>query len=330
MNALMAKLLDWLVIQHSSLTRPADAIDRSPRLEEAVQFLKRPDFIPTDYRPAMVQFNGPLDFRFPTPRPCEFAENNIVHGRFYRCGVRWQERPVVILLHGSADGFNYNFRFPLIARQCNQAGFNAAALMAPYNLQRRPRQFRGMRGYWDCLQFAQATAQALAEIRALTGWLLAEGCSAVALWGYSQGAWYAGMTACFDVRLASVVLASPAGRLIPWVEQYALLPSERRRLFAARERCDALNLTAVNLTRTLPVIPKNNILLIEGIHELICPKGHIEDLWRSWGKPDIWRLLHGHIGVCFGLVPRLTARVVQWLSPRLNKLTVTDQRAEIS
>ena len=72
--------------------------------------------------------------------------------------------------------------------------------MAPYNLQRRPRQLGGARGYSGCLQFAEATAQALAEIRALTGRLLGKDCPAVALWGYSQGAWYAGMAACRDVR----------------------------------------------------------------------------------------------------------------------------------
>ena len=31
-------------------------------------------------------------------------------------------------------------RFPLIARRCNRAGFNAATLVAPYHFQRRPRQ----------------------------------------------------------------------------------------------------------------------------------------------------------------------------------------------
>src|SRR4051812_48961587 len=180
------------------------AHDLDSKLEEAIQFLSGPDFIPAQSAPAQVQFNGSLDFTFTTPRPCEFAENNVVHGRLYRCVGKWQERPVIILLPGWNDSASYKLRFPLIARCSNRAGFNVVTLVPPYHFQRCPRQRREFdRG--DCLQFAKGTAQGIAEIRALTGWLLGEGCPAVTLWGYSMGAWYAGMALCHDGRLASVV-----------------------------------------------------------------------------------------------------------------------------
>src|SRR5688572_9929472 len=94
MIAPLAELMDWSAIQIVALMTPAHASD--PRLEEAIRFLNGPDFIPTDSQPAQMEFNGPLHFRFPTPRPCEFTENNVVHGRLYRCPERWQERPVII------------------------------------------------------------------------------------------------------------------------------------------------------------------------------------------------------------------------------------------
>src|SRR5437660_8754354 len=106
---------------------------RTLRREEALQFLKGPDFIPTESQPARVEFNpdqSELLFRFPTPRPCGFAENNIVYGRFYRCAGRWLERPVIVLLHGGnimqgRDGsIGYQFGYPLIACRCNRAEFN--------------------------------------------------------------------------------------------------------------------------------------------------------------------------------------------------------------
>jgi pimeloyl-ACP methyl ester carboxylesterase len=244
-------------------------------------------------------------------------ENNVVHGRFYRCGERWQERPVVILLHGLGDSLSYNVRFPLIARRCHQAGFNAAALVAPYHLQRRPRQLGGSLGYSDSLQLAEATAQAIAEIRAMTGWLLGEGCPAVALWGVSLGAWHAGITVCRDSRLAAVVMDAPCVRMRPCAEQYAVRPRIRANLPRTSKRCEELNRTAMNLTMTQPVIPGKNILLIEGVYDLMCPKDDIEDLWQSWGQPDIWRLPYGHVGVCCGLVPGLNGRVLRWLTPRL-------------
>jgi hypothetical protein len=173
MIAPLAKFIDWLAIQVLAILLPRFNA-RNPRLEEAIQLLKGPDFIPAESQPAQVEFNAGqsgLHFHFPTPRPGGYAENNIVYGRLYRCTKRWQERPVIILLHGGGGFLDHEFVFPLIARQCNGGGFNAATIVSPYYYQRRPRQ-RGALSNPDCLLLAEATAQAIAEIRALTGWLL--------------------------------------------------------------------------------------------------------------------------------------------------------------
>ena len=319
MMAPLAKLMDWSAIQVATLMMPAN--DLNSTLEEAIEFLKGPGFIPTESQPAQVEFNGALDLTFPTPRPCEFAENNLVHGRLYRCAERWQQRSVIVLLPGWNDSATYKLRFPLIARRCNRAGFNAVTLVPPYHFQRCPRRRREFdRG--DCLQFAKGTGQGIAEIRALTGWLLGEGCPAVALWGYSMGAWYAGMAACHDARLAAVVLASHPGRNRPSMERLAVRPRIRANLPRIRELCERLNVTPMNLTTIRPVIPGENILFITGIHDLICPVDDIEDLWQTWGQPDIWRLPHGHVAICCGFVPGLPGRILRWLSSRLDTASV--------
>jgi len=318
----LAKLMDWSAIQ---IVATMNTEDSNPRLEEAIQFMNGPDFLPAESQPAQVEFNGPLHFHFPTPRPCDCPENNVVHGRFYRCPGRWQERPVIILMHGWGDFYSYKLRFRLLARRCNRAGFNAIALAAPGHFQRRPPR----RGAWDsgdCLLLAERTAQAIAEIRALTGWLLAEGCPAVALWGYSMGAWHAGMAACRDARLAAVVLVSPPeGRLRPWVHQGAVRPALRATLQQAQAVCQGLNRTPLNLTTTQPIIPRQNILFIEGVHDIICSKDGGEALWQTWRQPDIWRLPHGHVGVCCGFAPGLPGRVLRWLEPRLNNAATRTQ-----
>ena len=133
-----------------------------------------------------------------------------------------------------------------------------------------------------------------------------------------MGAGDAGMAVCHDARLAAVVLASPAVRFRPWVEQRAVRPRIRGKLQNTRELCEKLNLTPMNLTMIQPAIPRERILLIEGIHDLVCWKKDIEDLWQSWGQPDIWRLPDGHVEVCCGFVPGLPGRVLRWLSPRLS------------
>src|SRR5271157_923335 len=325
MIAPLAKFIDWSVFQIAYAMLPQSmwreaANERDLKLEQAVQFLNGPDFIPAESQPAQLDFGPDASvgrFRFPTPRPCEFAENNVVHGRLYRCGDAWQERPVIVLLHGGGDFPGHQFGFHLLARRCKRAGFNAATLELPYHFQRRPRQY-GLMGILcqyiplisrDYLQMAKTWAQAVAEIRSLNGWLLAEGCPAVALVGASLGAYLAGLTGCRDARLASIVLAMPGARM-------GLLPESlhgggrrvREVIHRRRAACEELDRTPLNLTSARPAISKENVLLIEGMHDLMVSSAPIE-LWQSWGQPEIWRLPQGHISTALtALMPGLPGR----------------------
>ena len=309
MIAPLAKFIDWSVLQMAYVVAPLRHAPKPKwKLEEALEFLNGPDFIPAASDPARIVFDGPRRFRFSTPRPGKVEENNIAYGRLYRCAERWQERPVIMLLDGYPH-VGYYTAFPLLARRFNRAGFNVAALVAPYELQRRPRRpFEE-----DCLEFARAMAQGVAEIRALTGWLLDEGCPSVALLGFSYGGWLAGLTACSDARIACAVLTVPGVRLR--CSQPVVWPWTREALQALRPAQEAMDTTRLNLILSTPVIPKENILLIEGIHDLFAARQPIEDLWQKWEQPEIWRLPHGHVSALF--VPGLTGRVLRWLSPRL-------------
>ena len=70
-----------------------------------------------------------------------------------------------------------------------------------------------------------------------------------------------------------------------------------------------MDTTRLNLILSTPVIPKENILLIEGIHDLLAERQPIEELWQKWKQPEIWRLPHGHISGWF--VPGLMRRVLR-------------------
>jgi hypothetical protein len=309
MIAPLAKFIDWSVLQ---LAYAIIGLRHAPRpkwkLEEALEFLHGPDFIPAASDPARIEFDGPRHFKFPTPRPGKVEENNIVYGRLYRCAGRWQQRPVIILLDGY-PAIGYHTAFPLVARRLNRAGFNVATLVAPYNLQRRPR--RPMED--NCLEFARETAQSVAEIRALTGWLLNVGCPSVGLLGFSHWGWLAGLTACSDARIACAVLTVP--RVGMRCCQPVVWRRAREALQALRPAQDAMDTTRLNLIVSTPVIPKENVLLIEGAHNLFTGRQPLEDLWQNWQQPEIWWLPHGHVSSLF--VPGLTQRVLRWLSPRL-------------
>jgi pimeloyl-ACP methyl ester carboxylesterase len=287
MIAPLARLIDSSAIQVVAMTQPL----AHSRLEEALQFLKGPDFIPAESQPARVEFNpdeSGLNFRFATPRPCDIAENNVVHGRLYRCAERWQERSVIVLLHGSGDFLNHRFRHPLIARCCNRAGFNAATLVLPYHFQRRPRQFGTLSGM-DCLRWVESMAQGVAEIRALTGWLLGEGCPAVTLCGISLGAWLAGLAACRDARIASVVLTVPGVRINLALAELIFWRSIRDAWQGQRMAWETLNLTLAQ-----PVIPREDILLIlvsDQFHPEIRSSGGIGKSEGNHFSPPNSRLL---------------------------------------
>lgn len=94
-----------------------------------------------------------------------------------------------------------------------------------------------------------------------------------------------------------------------------LLPSVRKALERQKAAREALAQTPMNLTLSQPVIPKENILLIQARYDLFVEAEQTEELWQKWGQPEIWRLPHGHIsGV---LTPGLTGRALDWLAPRL-------------
>lgn len=98
MIAPLAKFIERSVLQigyamlPQSMWREA-ANERDLKLEQTVQFLNGSDFIPAESQPAHLDFipdNSGGRFRFPTPRPCEFAENNVVHGSMYWGVNVWQ------------------------------------------------------------------------------------------------------------------------------------------------------------------------------------------------------------------------------------------------
>ncbi len=330
--------MDWSAIQivwgrrlNSLLKHRRDPLNE--RLEAALAFLKGPDFIPTESQPARPEFNSAKSghrFHFPTPRPSRFPENNIVYGRLFPCAEQWQKRPTIVLLHGAGGDPDYHFVFPRIARRCNRAGFNAVTLMSTLQFQRRPRRIEAMVNWPDWMLTAEITfAQAVAEIRAVTGWLLNEGCPAVALWGNSYGGSLAGITACHDARLAAIVLTAPGVNLNVSLSVAKHMIWPRVRVELERQQADrqALNQTPLNLITLRPCIPRENILLIEAIHDLFVEREYVEGLWQAWDRPDIWRLPHSHASKMSAL--GLTDRVVHWLSPRLNEPLFSRDQTEL-
>ncbi len=130
-----------------------------------------------------------------------------------------------------------------------------------------------------------------------------------------MGGWLAGLSVCADSRLAAGVLTKPAVHSNGSMANLIVRRSIREGLRRLRPSEILLDETPLNLTRTLPVICTEKILLIEGTYDLFTPPGPIEEVWQAWGRPEIWRVPQGHISL--SLLPGLTNRVLDWLAPQL-------------
>jgi dienelactone hydrolase len=302
--------IDRVAIHHAAARMPKPD-GRNLHLEEAQRLLQNLDFSPAEMNPAVIEFDGPANFRFASPRPSAHAVNNVVHGRLYRCDDHWRQKPVILLLHGWNDVLDHHFFFPRHARQLNQMGLSAATLQLPWQFDRRPPEL----GAWgnflcaDVLHTVEATLQAMAEIRFFIDWLTEQACPFVGLWGVSMGAWLAGLTLCHDSRIGSAVLTVPVARLDRLIEEAAFCETIR---CAMQDR--RVDLHKLNMVSNRPVIARENILLIEAEHDLFVAKETVEDLWRAWDKPEIWRFRSGHISVLWA--PGLSKRVVRWIAAK--------------
>lgn len=310
----LAQFIDWLFLQKAFFKMP-EVDERSFHLEEAIRFLQTTESFPAESEPARIELIGEMRFQFPSPRPCRFAENNIVHGRLY-CGARqWRERPTIILLHGGnlmlgGKGIGKHLQ-AWTARHCLRAGFNAVTMELPYHFQRYPHQ-PGALNNLDFLRMAEAAAQAIAEIRAVIGWLLLERCPGVALWGTSMGAQLTGLTLCHDNRLSAAVMSAPGVCSDRRLAEHIIWPHARKIVRTFRDRVEKIDSTRLNLLTQRPAIPKEKILLIEPVYDLFTPKEPIEKLWQTWGCPEIWRIPHGHLTKT--LAPGLKTKILRWLS----------------
>jgi len=186
-------------------------------------------------------------------------------------------------------------------------------LELPYHAQRKPTEPGAIRNFIseDLARMVEATRQAVADTRALVHWLKGQGCPAVGVWGFSLGAWVAGLTACYEKKIDAAVLATPVVRLERVIEELPFCAPVRRSLISG-----SVDISKLSLLSHRPQLAPPDLLVLESIYDLFVPVDTIEELWRAWGQPEIWRVRHGHISIW--LSPPLLGRVADWVACRLS------------
>ena len=276
---------------------------------EAEKLLNAPGFFSDlpDIAPELV-FTSEKDFQFTSPILTRWAENNRVSGKLFRAGVDWKARPSIILLHGWSAELQYRWQFPFLARQLARAGVNAIMFELPYHGQRRPHEPGAIQNFisQDLLHMLEATRQSLADARAVLRWLQAQGSPVVGLWGISLGAWLGGLLICAEPRPQFAVLLTPIANVDQAIGELAFCEAIRGSLKTTSVRLEPLNLFAHR-----PLIAPENILIVESRYDVFAPVETVESLWQAWGKPEIWRLPHGHISIL--LSPSILRQIVKWV-----------------
>jgi pimeloyl-ACP methyl ester carboxylesterase len=310
-HAVLARPLDWFVIQlaRRCVRLDSDTPDQPPgsgRVLTGFELSHEPAAKPLDFA-----LSGDGRFQFASPVTTAAPQNNTVHGQLYTTGLDWASRPTVVLLHGWNAELCYHRMFPSLARRFGELRTNTATMELPYHMQRRPRSGPVTDFITGDLQvMMEATLQAIADARALCRWLEAQGSREVGVWGFSLGAWLAGLMASVEPRLACAVLTTPIASIDRAITELPFCEPVRRSL-----RRSTIELRRLNLWEHAPCLPIRNMLLMESRHDLFAPVESVEQLWRAWGEPEIWRLPHGHISVLFSR--SIMARAVGWISGRL-------------
>jgi pimeloyl-ACP methyl ester carboxylesterase len=313
MRAALLKALDRLVIEQAarslSCALPGDL---SPS-GSVKQVLEAPDFFPSSTSsPTDLVCTGLQDFKFTSSIITHYPENNIVAGKFHRAGKDWRGKPVIILVHGWNGENAYFYLFPFLAKRLAARGINTAMLELPFHAHRRPRPPAAMRNFISSNLEATllATRQSLADIRALQAWFAAQGCIRSGLWGFSLGAWLAGLIGCTSDSTELLVLTTPVCRMDQAIQQLPFCAPIREGVAH-----NSISLNGLSLeSRRLRLRPEN-ALLVASRYDVFAPIETVEDLWRIWGEPTLWRVPHGHISVLFSLP--VMQRTIRWIVQHL-------------
>ncbi len=289
----IVRFIDRVVIWMARLRLESRVGRESPA--QALAVVEEPVFFYDGRPPEHICFSGKHGFSCDSPMPGVAPESSRIHGEFHRCGEDWRNRPAMIMLHGWNGENCYRLLFPLLARRFHRMGISLLSFHLPCHGKRRAPCSPGNDFISpDLSAMVRSTRQALADVQALIGWLKQEGCGPVGVWGISLGAWLAGLLACHDDRLSWAVLMTPVVRMDLAIQELEFCAPIRRSL-AGRD----LPLRGLNLTDHCPLMDRQNLLLIEGLHDLFVPPARVEELWKAWGHPPIERLPHSHMTILF-------------------------------
>jgi hypothetical protein len=176
-------------------------------------------------------------------------------------------------------------------------GLNVAVPVMPLHGPRRVGR-RGGDGFFsgDFVDTLHAQAQAVWDIRRLTGWLRSQGAPSIGTYGVSLGGYTAALHASLDTNLDCVIVGVPAtdfSRLLQsHVPKFAIRAAKAVGVpFQAIEQL----LSVVSPFGFEPKLPHGRRFLFAGVADQLTTPDHARDLWLHWGEPRVAWYQGGHV-----------------------------------
>ena len=304
------KLDDWAInAGYSTLPCPNPAPGQK---EELAAILQKEGFFEAVEKVPELKFINSWQFEFQSAVEVCCPENNRVHGWFVRAKGDWKSRPLVVLVHGWNAELHYQYILPKVAKRLSRAGINTIAFELPLHSLRRPQKPFPIRNFIsDHLPTVlQATRQSISDMHALVLWAKAQGCPKVAVWGFSLGAWLAGLYVTVNHRCDAAVLTTPVTDMSAAIEHLAFCAPIRAALKMA-----PMDTRFLDLNTRRPQLDANKVLLQEADYDNFIAHASYEQFARDWGLTQWLHAKQSHISILVS--GRAMQEGVDWLAPVL-------------
>ena len=308
LRSLKQKLDRWAINLAANALPPGKC--NPERLREAEQILASGQLHEfPDVTAALVQ-SGNHSFHFDSSLPVGLPRTDQVHGKLFRAGADWKSKPLAILVHGWDAELHYLYILPRVARALNSRGISAALIELPLHLQRRPPSTDPCAHDFisdDLVTMLRAAQQALADFHALVRWARAQGCPSIAIWGFSLGAWLAGLYICESDLASHAILTTPVIDLARAIRELPFCHPVRAALAA-----ETLSLSKLNLTAFRPRIAPDHIHVCQCEYDLFVPQESFDQLASAWRLDCVHTCAQSHLSVLIS--PASMRASLDWLA----------------
>ncbi|MBC7326653.1 hypothetical protein H5T87_00870 [bacterium] len=201
-----------------------------------------------------------------------------------------------------------------ICRRFAQLGYEGAAIVLPFHLERCP---KGLRNGWGFTAspklLKESTIQSVADARSFLDFWCGEN-ERVAVIGLSLGAIIGVLTMAVDERITTGVFILGGGN-IPLLLPHSIIFSLRSYKWRKEELEE---LDEIDPLKYAHLILPRKVLMVNGRLDLVIPYNSSYSLWVAMGKPEIKWLWCGHYGALF-IKDKILRKVLKFIIENHNK-----------